>query len=126
MNALSAMNILLVDDDRAVRESINLLLKIDRHRVTEAANGHEALLLFTGSHYDLVITDYLMPEMRGDDLVQNIRNIAPAQPILMLTAYADKLAASGIPSEGLLAKPVSVEGLRQAILGAMDKSNQNR
>ena len=73
-------SILLVEDDPAVRESIRLLLSIDRHTVTEAANGREALHIFTGSRYDLVITDYLMPEMLGDELAQNIKNLAPTQP----------------------------------------------
>ena len=54
-------NIVLVEDDPSARQSIKLLLCIDRHTVTEAENGHEALQLFTGSTYDLVIMDYFMP-----------------------------------------------------------------
>jgi CheY-like chemotaxis protein len=110
-------NILLVEDDEAVRESIKLLLGIDRHTVTEAASGHEALQLFTGSRYDLVITDYLMPEMLGDELAQNIKTIAPRQPILMVTAYLEKLVDAGKPADAVLGKPFSVEALRQAIAG---------
>jgi len=78
-------NILLVDDDPGVRASIKLLLNIYRHTVTEAANGHEALQLFTGSRYDFVIIDYRMPGMLGDELARNIKNLAPTQPILMVT-----------------------------------------
>lgn len=115
--ALSAPSrrILLVEDDQRVRESIKLLLSIDQHTVTEAANGHEALQLFTGSSYDLVMTDYLMPEMLGDELAQRIKNVAPAQPILMVTAYVDKLANGGKPADALLGKPFGVEALRRAI-----------
>ena len=108
-------NILLVDDDPAVRESIKLLLSIDRHTVTEEANGHEALQLFTGSSYDLVITDYLMPGMLGDQLAQNIKHIAPTQPILMVTAYLEKLVDAGTPADAVLGKPLSIDDLRRAM-----------
>jgi len=108
-------NILLVEDDPAARESIKLLLSIDRHNVTEAATGHEALHLFSGSQYDLVITDYLLPGMLGDELAQNIKNIAPEQPILMVTAYVEKLVDAGKPADAVLGKPLSIEDLRQAM-----------
>jgi CheY-like chemotaxis protein len=108
-------NILLVDDDPLARESIRLLLNIDRHIVTEAASGLEALELFVSSRFDLVITDYLMPGMLGDQLAQSIRDIAPAQPILMVTAYVEKLIAAGQPAESLLGKPLSVDELRRAV-----------
>lgn len=108
-------NILLVDDDPTVRESIKLLLSIDRHTVTEASNGHEALLLFTGARYDLVILDYLMPDMLGEELAQHIKALSPTQPIVMVTAYLEKLVNSGKPADVLLGKPLSIEDLRQAM-----------
>jgi len=108
-------SILLVDDDPDVRGSIKLLLSIDRHTVTEAANGHEALQLFTGSRYDLVITDYRMPGMLGDELARNIKNLVPAQPILMVTAYIEKLLDAGKPADAVLGKPFSIDDLRRAI-----------
>ena len=111
-------NILLVEDDPSARQSIKLLLSIDRHTVTEASDGYEALQLFAGSNYDLVITDYLLPGMLGDELAQNIRNIVPGQPILMLTAYQEKLVDAGKPVDAVLGKPVSVDALRQAIARA--------
>jgi len=113
--AVTGKNILLVDDDPMARESMRLLLNIDRHRVTEAANGQEALLLFNTAVFDLVITDFFMPGMLGDELVRSIRNIAPAQPILMVTAYLEKLTAAGKPLHAMLGKPLSVDDLRQAV-----------
>lgn len=107
--------ILVADDDPAVRESLNLLLRIDRHTVVEATNGREALELFTKEPFDLVIADYAMLEMQGNELAQNIKRIAPAQPILMVTAYLEKLAGSGIPVDAILGKPFRVDELRQAI-----------
>ena len=109
------LNILLVDDDADVRKSMKLLLSIDRHTVTEAASGHETLMLFTGSRYDVVIMDYHMPEMLGDELAANIKNLAPVQPIIMVTAYVEKLVNGGQLADAVLGKPVSVEDLRQAM-----------
>lgn len=111
----SRKHILLVDDDPAARESIKLLLNIDRHTVTEAASGREALELFKTSTYDLVIADYFMPGMHGDELAQNIWQLAPTQRILIMTAYFEKLLAAGKPAEEMLGKPVSVDDLRRAV-----------
>ena len=108
-------SVLLVDDDPAVRSSIKLLLSIDRHMVTEAANAHEALQLFTGSRYDIVIIDYLMPGMLGEELARNIKNLAPAQPILMVTAYFEKLVDADKPADAVLGKPFSIDALRRAM-----------
>jgi len=113
-------NVLLVDDDPAVRASIKLLLSIDRHVVTEAANGHEALQLFTGSRYDVVIVDYRMPGMLGEELARNIRNLAPAQPIVMVTAYLEKLVDADIPANAVLGKPLSIDDLRRAMARLTD------
>jgi CheY-like chemotaxis protein len=110
-----AKSILLVDDDQEVREAIRLLLTIDQHTVTEAGSGPEALQLLAGSSYDLVITDYLMPEMRGDELAYRIKSRAPAQPVLMITAYLERLAQIRQPVDAVLGKPISLDSLRRAM-----------
>jgi CheY-like chemotaxis protein len=104
-----------VDDDPGARASIKLLLSIDRHNVIEAGSGVEALQLFTGSTFDVVITDYLMPGMLGDELARNIKNIAPGQQILLITAYLERLVNSDKPADVVLGKPVSVDDLRRAM-----------
>ncbi len=114
----SRKNILVVDDDPATRASIKLLLNIDRHTVTEASNGYEALELFKSQTYDLVITDYLMPGMLGDELARSIWSIAPAQPVLMVTAYVEKLLTAGHPVGTMLGKPWNVGDLRRAVARA--------
>ena len=114
-NRVFRKRILIVEDDQGARESLNLLLRIDRHEVVEATNGREALDLFTKERFDLVIVDYAMPEMQGNELALNIKRIAPTQAILMVTAYFEKLVDSGIPVDAILSKPFGVEELRQAI-----------
>jgi len=111
----SGKRILLVEDDPSARQSIKLLLSIDRHTVTETGNGAEALELFAKARFDLVILDYSMPQMLGGDLAAGIKYIAPSQPILMITAYEEKLVACDAPVDSILGKPFGVEQLRRAI-----------
>jgi CheY-like chemotaxis protein len=107
--------ILLVDDDSGARESIKLLLSIDRHAVVEASNGQEALELFHQGTLDLVIIDYFMPQMKGTELASNIKLAAPSLPILMVTAYSEKLVDLRNPVDAILSKPFGIAELRQAI-----------
>jgi CheY-like chemotaxis protein len=112
---VTGKRILLVDDQREVREAIKLLLSFDEHEVTEAANGQEALNIFEKGSFDLILTDYSMPVMRGDELARHVKATAPAQPIIMLSAYAANLERTGLPVDALLGKPFTIDDLRQAI-----------
>lgn len=107
--------ILLVDDQQSVREAINLLLSLDGHRVSEAGNGAMAWDLFIHGHFDLVITDFEMPNMNGNELAAKIKEASPTQPILMITAYAEKLRDADNPVDAILDKPFQLEDLRRAI-----------
>jgi CheY-like chemotaxis protein len=108
--------ILVVEDEPSARESITLLLRIDRHAVTEAKDGREALNLVSHQPFDLVVLDYAMPGMLGGEVALNIRRIAPALPILMVTAYLEKLIGADIPGvNAVLGKPYAVDELRGVI-----------
>jgi CheY-like chemotaxis protein len=107
--------ILLADDQQEVRDTIKLLLRLDEHTVAEATNGREALEMFTQDRFDLVITDYFMPEMRGDELAANVKHLVPSQPILMLTGSAELVDGFSTTVDALLRKPFSLVDLRQAI-----------
>jgi CheY-like chemotaxis protein len=106
--------ILLVDDERLVRESIKSLLLRDEHIVVEANNGAEAFSLFTKDRFDLVVTDYIMPFISGDELAMRIRQLAPQQPILMMSAY-DPRRGTGNPVNAVLHKPFDYVQLQQQI-----------
>lgn len=107
--------ILLVEDERWVRECIKRLLWLDAHAVTEAANGSEAVALFVKFEFDVVITDYDMPEMAGDELVENIRTLSPEQPILVITACAERFTRLDSSANAILGKPFGVMELRQTL-----------
>ena len=107
--------ILLADDQQEVREMTKLMLGMDEHIVTEAVNGREALELFAPDRFDLVITDYLMPVMKGDELARNIKRLAPSEPILMITGSVDELGGIRGSVDAVLNKPFAFEDLRQAV-----------
>jgi CheY-like chemotaxis protein len=107
--------ILLVDDQASVRQAIALLLRLDNHTVIEAANGTEALAKFKPDRFDLVITDFQMPLMKGNELAVKIKLARPAQPVLMITAYAEQLENSDSPVDAVLDKPFQLEDLRRVM-----------
>ncbi|MGO8929986.1 MAG: response regulator [Limisphaerales bacterium] len=112
---VSGKRILLAEDQQAVREMTKLLLGLDEHIVTEAGNGREALELFTPDRFDLVITDYAMPLMKGDELARNIKRLAPSEPVLMITGSGGELGVVGATVDAVLNKPFAIEDLRQAV-----------
>lgn len=107
--------ILVVEDDASARESIKLLLQIDRHVVTEAKDGGEALELVSRQPFDLVILDYAMPGMKGWEVALNIKVKAPALPILMVTAYVEMLSGADKPVDAVLGKPFTLDELRNIV-----------
>jgi CheY-like chemotaxis protein len=114
-NRVFGKRILLVEDDPSARESVKLVLLIDRHTVTEASHAREALDCFAKESFDLVILDYSMPGMRGSELAAELKLLAPSLPILMVTAYLEKLSPADKPVDAVLPKPFGVEELRHAV-----------
>src|SRR5579862_1547923 len=78
--------ILLVEDEEPLRSCLRMILEFAGYQVTEANNGAEGWKLFSIGEYDLVITDFEMPVMPGNRLAIGIKLLAPALPILMITA----------------------------------------
>lgn len=106
--------VLLVDDEEALRAGVRMMLEFDGHLVTEATNGAEALNMFAGGEFDLVITDFEMPVMKGDELAVSLKLLAPTLPILMITASERARVEPDNPVDALLNKPITVPDLRSA------------
>ncbi len=110
--------ILVVDDEPLVCDAVKMMLNFDGHIVETANNGKEALAMFEGGKFDLIITDFEMPAMKGDELAAAIKTRWPSQPVVMITAYAEMLHATGSPLSGvdfIISKPFLLENLREAI-----------
>ncbi len=106
--------ILLVEDERLVRETLRLLFSVDAHTVVEANNGAEAFALFLKGQFDLVVTDFEMPFLKGDELAARIKRVAPRQPILMVTAYGHRPTRDN-PVDAVVSKPFNTARLRTII-----------
>lgn len=112
-NETTSRRILLVEDERAARETLRQLLVADGHNVVEANNGAEAFALFLGGKFDLVVTDFEIPFVKGDELARKIKRVNPRQLVLMITAFDHKPGFTN-PVDSVLDKPFSAQRFLQA------------
>lgn len=116
--SIKPRRILVVDDEPYVCDAVRMMLAFDGHQVETAGSGKSALALFAKGKYDLIITDYAMPAMKGDELAIAIKSMAPEQPVVLITAYAEMLKSAATPLTGvdhIVSKPFLLEDLRTAI-----------
>jgi len=84
----SGYSILVVDDQEETLVSSKLLLEREGHRVLTAVGGREALSLINEEQFDLIVVDYFMPQMNGEELVRAIRKIDADVQIILQTGYS--------------------------------------
>jgi YesN/AraC family two-component response regulator len=82
------VRILIVDDEAGVRKVLEQVLQESGFEVTLAVDGREALKLFEENPFPLVITDLVMPEMDGIELLQSIKRLDPDTQVIIITSYA--------------------------------------
>ncbi len=79
--------ILVVDDEINFLKVLSAALSSEKFLVETAISGEEALAMFNDNHYDLLISDYKLPEMTGEKLLEKVKTISPEIPFVLLTAY---------------------------------------
>src|SRR5215471_16751345 len=117
-STLPRQRILVVDDEPCVCDAVKLMLDFDGHEVETAGDANTALALYKKGKFDIVITDWKMHGMNGDELANAIKEIDPKQPVVMITAHAEILQASKTPLksvDAVVPKPFLLEDLRKAI-----------
>ena len=118
--------ILLVEDNEDLRKAGQNILESLGYRVLTAANGREALTVYeTGGSVDLVITDVVMPEMGGKELVQELRRSDPDLKVLAITGYVADEIVQELREVGFLdviSKPFAIETLARVIRRALSVS----
>lgn len=108
------MRILVVDDDRAVRESLRRSLRFNGYQVELAADGQQALELLGNSRPDAMVLDVMMPRVDGLEVARRLRSTGDDLPILVLTAreaVSDRVAGLDAGADDYLPKPFALEEL---------------
>ncbi len=113
MVSISPKRILIVDDEPLVCESIRFALATDGH-VSEAVHNAEAALgQLAAGKFDVIIIDFNMPGMKGDQLAREIKSRDPAQPIIMLTGSPP--IPLPVDFVAVILKPFELEVLRRTL-----------
>lgn len=106
--------ILIAEDETNLRNALGLSLKNEGYFVTLAKDGQEAYDSFCAAHFDLVVTDIMMPRIDGNELVRKIRDSRKEIPVLMLTALStleDKERSFVLGADDYLVKPFALKEL---------------
>ncbi|WP_016699652.1 response regulator transcription factor [Actinoalloteichus spitiensis] len=128
------MRILVVDDDRAVRESLRRSLRFNGYQVELAADGQQALAAVMGlapeARPDAMVLDVMMPRLDGLEVCRRLRGVGDDLPILVLTArdaVSDRVAGLDAGADDYLPKPFALEELLarlRALLRRRGPTNQ--
>ncbi len=124
MSEERAIRLLVVDDERSMREFLEILLKREGYDVLTAPNGARAVELFTESPTDIVLTDLKMPGMTGIEVLERVKALRPATEVIVFTAYQTVETAIEAMQKGAfhyVAKPFKNEELKLTIRKCVEK-----
>jgi two-component system response regulator MprA len=122
------MQILIVDDEPAVRSSLSRALQLKGYRIGMAATGGEALGLARDAHYDAMVLDVMMPGIDGLEVCRRLRTAGDDTPILMLTArdaVGDRVAGLDAGADDYLVKPFALEELLARLRALLRRNTEN-
>lgn len=130
MNAFSpGANILVVDDEGAIRYSISRTLQRVGYQVSQAANGEQALESLRQDRFDVVLADIRMPGLTGTEMLRRIREHASDAIVILMTGYASletAIEALRLGASDYLIKPCSSEELRSSVARGVERAGSQR
>jgi len=129
MGCSMAKSLLIVDDEKVLRESLAELLSEEGYEVLQAANGKEAQEQVLQRPVDLVLSDVRMPEMDGIELLGHLRKIVPQTPVIMMTAFGaveNAVAAMRSGAYDYLLKPAQFDDVLLKVERALEYSEMSR
>lgn len=113
-NAKGKASILVVEDDRSLREGLAMSLRLNGYKVTTAADGEAGMQLAFDSRPDLIILDIMMPGWTGLEILDELRKRGQKVPVLMLSAKSatrDKIAGLDLGADDYMTKPFDLPEL---------------
>lgn len=118
----SGRGILIVDDEPVIREMCAMVL--NGYRVFLAADGHEALDILEREKVDVILTDVMMPNMNGLDLLETIKRKDPNKAVVVMTGYSEKnviLRALKADADDFISKPINMLQLKTTLDNVLEK-----
>ena len=113
--------ILLIEDIAGVRRALGSFLATQGHVVIEASNGRQGIQLLLSDHYDLVITDMLMPEQDGTEVIQFLDRIENRPPVIAMSGGSTQISAditlmfAKLNADSVLMKPFDNRLLKETV-----------
>jgi two-component system response regulator MprA len=120
------MRVLVVDDDRSLRDAVRRALTLGGYDVHVAEGGYEGLARVTETRPDAIVLDVLMPDIDGLEVCRRLRSDGDRTPILMLTArdaVNDRVAGLDAGADDYLVKPFDVEELKARVRALLRRGN---
>jgi DNA-binding NtrC family response regulator len=121
-----SLNVLVVDDEEVLCQSVEKILKRKGHQITAATAVADALkLLDAGSRYDLIVADLMMPHAGGVELLKAVQASWPEIPVLIITGFssiASAIETAKLGAAGYLPKPFTPQEFENAVEGVLEHS----
>ena len=121
---LTPSRILVVDDERSMREFLAIMLTRDGHEVVAAENGAQALAALRQRPFDLLISDIRMPDCSGIDVLREAKTLQPDLPGILMTAFSSTQTAIEALRTGAIdyvSKPFDVDEMKRVIAQAVER-----
>ncbi|MBS1917065.1 MAG: sigma-54-dependent Fis family transcriptional regulator [Bacteroidetes bacterium] len=119
-------NILIIDDEKAIRKTLSEILSYEGYKMEEAADGEEGLKKFRDKEYDVVLCDIKMPKIDGIEFLEKAKEQNPDIPIIMISGHGTIETAVEAVRKGAydyISKPPDLNRLLITIRNAMDKTS---
>ncbi|RJR14530.1 MAG: sigma-54-dependent Fis family transcriptional regulator [Nitrospiraceae bacterium] len=117
-------NILVVDDEKSMREILEIFLRSEGYAVAVAENGEKAIDAVKKDIFDLIITDMKMPRVSGLELLKNVKQIASDTIVVIITAFGttdSAVEAMKLGAYDYIQKPFQLDNIRLVVKNALDK-----
>ena len=117
--------ILVIDDERSIRNTLKDILEFEKHQVTLAENGKQGFEFAQNNFFDLIFSDIKMPEMDGIELLVNLSEIGIEAPIVMISGHGNIETAVECIKKGafdFIVKPIDLNRLLITVRNALEKN----
>ncbi|NDP20142.1 MAG: sigma-54-dependent Fis family transcriptional regulator [Paludibacter sp.] len=118
--------ILIIDDERSIRNTLKDILEFEKHQITLAENGKQGLEAAQNAAFDLIFSDIKMPEMDGIELLENLMEKEIEAPIVMISGHGNIETAVECIKKGafdFIEKPIDLNRLLITVRNALDRNN---